>query len=271
MGIYLQGPENEFSDTLKILAGKKSLLGKRIFFLKAVDHDSLVEAATKADVGIIPYQPEVGMNNKFCCPGKLSQYMVAGLPIIANELPYVADILSQAECGYTVNFHNKEDFVNQINLLASNKALRVKLGKNARKFFRDYFNWDNLSADIITKICKSTNSQSVRVNVNEVITRIINNLSEVDKAIQLTSSANTIMDTVNTLPTPTYTIIRHKPWFVINRKFFNVGNIVLTKLILFPFPLKAQEKIKNVLKKVITVSDSTLTNVASIKKNIEDK
>ena len=270
--LYFRGPEWTYTETLKELAKKKNLLNKRIFFLNKVDHNLLVKAASEADVGIIPYEPEVGMNNKFCCSGKLSQYMVAGLPIISNELPHVADILTQAKCGYAVNFHNQDDFVSQVNLLSSNNELRMKLGKNARKFFFEHFNWDKLSSGTITKICQGANNKSVQLYTNKVIATIGAYFANINESIESTGTS--------VRPTPTTTTnnisnyVKTKPLLAINRNLYNAG-YVLTKSVLTLFPLEIQNKVKNVLKSriIVSIDDHAKKNTAVINRhflNIKD-
>jgi hypothetical protein len=56
----------------------------RVLFLEAIDESELVTAAAEFDVGLVPYTP-TGLNYSNCCPNKLSQYMAAGLPILAVE------------------------------------------------------------------------------------------------------------------------------------------------------------------------------------------
>jgi glycosyltransferase involved in cell wall biosynthesis len=76
------------------IANKLNLLNNKIYFLPSVPQDDLLYYTTSADFGIIPYPP-VDLNTYYCTPNKLFEFIQAGLPIIANDLPelrrYVAD------------------------------------------------------------------------------------------------------------------------------------------------------------------------------------
>src|SRR5262249_41003423 len=92
--LFLRGPENTWKVQATKLAGGLGLLNESVFFVDPVDEDELVTAAAEADVGIIPYLP-ISINDRLSCPNKLSQYLHAGLMVIASDLPYVRSVLEQ--------------------------------------------------------------------------------------------------------------------------------------------------------------------------------
>jgi glycosyltransferase involved in cell wall biosynthesis len=55
----------------------------------------LIAYTQSADAGIIPY-PHIDLNSYYCTPNKLFDFLVANLPILANQSPelkrYVADL-----------------------------------------------------------------------------------------------------------------------------------------------------------------------------------
>lgn len=75
-----------FGDTLRAIASKHGLLGKRVFFLPAVPQSELLQHSASADMGIIPY-PHVDLNSYYCTPNKLFEFIQACLPILANQSP----------------------------------------------------------------------------------------------------------------------------------------------------------------------------------------
>lgn len=76
----------DYGKTLKKIAQKRGLLGKRIYFLPAVPQSELLQHSASADLGIIPY-PHVDLNSYYCTPNKLFEFIQAGLPILANDSP----------------------------------------------------------------------------------------------------------------------------------------------------------------------------------------
>lgn len=140
--LILRGPENDiYSETLKNIALKTGLLGSRIIFAPSVREYELIEYASRADVGVIPYEP-IGQNNRYCCPNKLSQYCVAGLPILSNETEFLKEVLEGNDLGKVVNFANEELLIGAIDYFVSNLEFRVQCGQRSREFFEEQFNWD---------------------------------------------------------------------------------------------------------------------------------
>ncbi len=84
--LVLMGPDGEEKQALKGLAQSRHLLGRRVHFLPTVPQNELIALVASADIGIIPY-PGVDKNTIYCSPNKLFDFIVAGVPILANDLP----------------------------------------------------------------------------------------------------------------------------------------------------------------------------------------
>ncbi len=84
--LVLMGPGFDGSPAAS-LAQELGLLGERVFFRRAVGQDALLRYAASADVGIIPYSPRDELAVYWCTPNKLFEFIVAGLPILATDLP----------------------------------------------------------------------------------------------------------------------------------------------------------------------------------------
>jgi glycosyltransferase involved in cell wall biosynthesis len=63
-----------------------------------VAHESLLSYVADADVGIIIYDDSV-LNNYLCEPGKLSDYVLAGVPVVAPRFPTIAPIVERFGIG----------------------------------------------------------------------------------------------------------------------------------------------------------------------------
>jgi len=77
---------------------KQAGLEDRVAFFAPVEMSDLVQAAAEADVGVIPYIPTC-LNNRLCTPNKLFEYMMAGLAVVASDLPELARFINQEEVG----------------------------------------------------------------------------------------------------------------------------------------------------------------------------
>ena len=117
-----------------------SVLDRSVYFLDAVREDELVSAAAEADVGVIPYKPLI-LNDRLSCPNKLSQYLHAGLMVLANDLPYVKSVLSEAEAGLFYASADLATLVAAVSAILDDPALLRRGRENARRFARECFNW----------------------------------------------------------------------------------------------------------------------------------
>lgn len=77
--------DGTLSDRLQRLALRLGM-EKRVHFHAAVPQQRLLEITASADAGIIPYQA-ICLNNYYCTPNKLFEFIAAGLPILASDLP----------------------------------------------------------------------------------------------------------------------------------------------------------------------------------------
>lgn len=139
--LHLRGPENDYRAQMVALAESTGLLGSRIFFPDAVAEDQMIAKAAEADVGLIPYTA-ISSAYKYCCPNKLSQYMAAGLPILANDTEFVAQTVRAAGCGMVVDFSRREQLLRAVARFCADPDERGRWGAAGREFFRRDFNWD---------------------------------------------------------------------------------------------------------------------------------
>lgn len=72
----------------------------RIYFHPAVPQEQLLDYTQSADAGIIPYQANC-LNNYYCTPNKLFEFMSAGIPILASDLPEICNIVNNHDIGLT--------------------------------------------------------------------------------------------------------------------------------------------------------------------------
>src|SRR5439155_5861468 len=122
------------------LAAQRGLLGRSVYFLDAVAEDRLVTGAAEAEIGVIPYKPLI-INDRLCCPNKLSQYLHAGLMVIANDLPYVKSVLTEAQAGLFYTSADLATLVAAVSAILDDPALLRRGRENARRFARECFNW----------------------------------------------------------------------------------------------------------------------------------
>ncbi len=138
--LFLRGPDNMWREAAIEKAARLGLLDRSVYFLDAVREDELVSAAAEADVGVIPYKPLI-LNDRLSCPNKLSQYLHAGLMVLANDLPYVRSVLTEAEAGLFYTSADLPTLAASVGQILDNPELLQRGRANARRFARECFNW----------------------------------------------------------------------------------------------------------------------------------
>ncbi len=87
-----------------------------------------VPAALKAaDIFVCTSHFEAG-------PMTVFEAMSMGMPIVSTDVGDVKNYLEQGQCGFCVPVGNIEEMAEKISILIQDKALRTRMGKNARDF-----------------------------------------------------------------------------------------------------------------------------------------
>ena len=149
--LVLRGPDNEYRREMIRLAKSLGLFGNRVVFAPSVSESELVMAAVDFDVGLIPYTP-TGLNYANCCPNKLSQYMAAGLPILACRTSFVEQVVENAGAGAVVDFADTDCLVQAVNRFVCDVDFRLRSGRNSVDCFLNSFHWEILSRPFIARI-----------------------------------------------------------------------------------------------------------------------
>jgi glycosyltransferase involved in cell wall biosynthesis len=77
---------------------KRLRLQDRVFLHPLVEQQALLSITGSADAGIIPYQPHC-LNNYYCTPNKLFEFVAAGIPILASDLPELNRLIAGSDIG----------------------------------------------------------------------------------------------------------------------------------------------------------------------------
>lgn len=112
----------EYEATLRKLAEELGVL-ERVFFLGKVPSHEMLYYSVGADIGVIPYRP-IDDNHRYCSPNKLFEYVLAGVPIITDDLPFFQ--MMQEKYGFicVTDMGSPEAFGRTVTeLLSSNQKL----------------------------------------------------------------------------------------------------------------------------------------------------
>ena len=132
---------------LKAIAKENKWLNNKVFFTEPVTQDLLLHYTKCADVGVIPYQ-FVGLNNYYCSPNKLFEYINAHITIAASDFPELKKVIYHYEIGTTFDPENPKDIANAINKMIIDKNTIEGMKKNTYAA-AEIFNWENEEKKLI--------------------------------------------------------------------------------------------------------------------------
>ncbi|MBI5055599.1 MAG: glycosyltransferase family 4 protein [Nitrospirae bacterium] len=97
----------------------------------------------QADIGLALFQPvpaylHVSGENII----KLFEYMIAGLSVVVSDFPKLKKLVSDINCGISVDPADPEKIAAAIGFLYDNAGLRKQMGLNGRKAVLEKYNWD---------------------------------------------------------------------------------------------------------------------------------
>ena len=129
-------------DVLPILKGKVTEfnLAERVKFFPKVRWEELIRYTKAADAGL-SLDKNTNINYRFSLPNKLFDYIAAGIPIIAGNLPEVSKIVNENNCGIIVPEVSPIEIVRAIEKLKENPAFLSELKKNA-VIASESINWE---------------------------------------------------------------------------------------------------------------------------------
>ena len=118
----------EAAGALVALVRRLGLAG-RVHFHPKVPQDDLLHYTQSAHVGVIPYQP-VSLNSRYCSPNKLFEFIAAGLPIIATDLPELRRFVAGLDVGLVGDTATPESFAGLIEGYFADPALAARFERN---------------------------------------------------------------------------------------------------------------------------------------------
>jgi len=141
VALFLRGPQNEWREALERLAEELGLLGKSVYVLPPVLEKDLIGAAQEADIGLIPYKGDLP-SYRFACPNKLSQYLHAGLAILANRIPFVEQTVARGQAGLCYDVDEPGSFARAVEALTADRPGVERLRRNALGFAQSEYSWE---------------------------------------------------------------------------------------------------------------------------------
>lgn len=135
ISILLVG-EGKLKASLQESAKLKQL--ENLYFHEPLPKTELVRLMASADAGlqILANVPAFYYGTS---PNKFFDYLAAGLPVVANYPGWVADLITQHQCGLVALPDSPQSLAEQIVHLADNRFTTQSMGNNARQLAEEQF------------------------------------------------------------------------------------------------------------------------------------
>lgn len=149
-------------DQYEFLVEKTAGLGltDRIKFIPKVPWNVLMKYTRSADAGI-SIDKNSNLNYLFSLPNKLFDYISAGIPVIATNLPEIGKILKEFNCGILLSGTDPVEISKAMVLLRDNNNYLTDL-KNNSKAAAESLNWEYESKKV-EKLYKSIINEVYRI------------------------------------------------------------------------------------------------------------
>lgn len=120
-------------------------LGSRVTMVGDVPHYEIPVYLDACDILIALYTHPDFFNS----PIKILEYMAMEKAVVATSQGQITKIIDHQEQGVLINLKEKNSLVDAVTLLADNKDMRIKMGKEARKKVMENYTWKMTAEKII--------------------------------------------------------------------------------------------------------------------------
>lgn len=123
---------------LRRLSRRRGL--RNVHFGRPVSQSQLVGYTRHADLGMIPYVAGGSLNTLYCTPNKLFEYIEAGVPICASDLPELRAIVRGCGIGEVYEFSTPRSIARAV-LDCKSKVEQGMFPLQSREAARRRFSW----------------------------------------------------------------------------------------------------------------------------------
>lgn len=139
--------ENYYRDSLLPLLDLPQLKD-RVVFLPYIAPPEIMDYISSADLGVVIYE-DVNLNNHFCAPTKLYEYIMLGVPVIAPDLPEPRAVITTYKVGIIVDSVDPESIAAAVNSFFVATCGDVAISEADFAEARLALNWQRESAALL--------------------------------------------------------------------------------------------------------------------------
>jgi glycosyltransferase involved in cell wall biosynthesis len=107
--------------------------------IEYLPHAEVMEMMQKCDIGVNLVLP-IDQTHILAMPRKLFEYLAAGIPVVAADVPTIREVVEGSQCGLLVDPESAESIAEGIRSLLDDPLLRHIMGENGRSAAELYYN-----------------------------------------------------------------------------------------------------------------------------------
>ena len=119
----------------------------RVRYLGRVQHDSVPDLFARVKLGLIPLHPVTNYLDAY--PVKMFEYLAAGLPVIATDVPRWREVLEAHDCGVCVPHGSPRLLGETIARLLDDDARARGMGERGRRAVEEHYSWETQAAVLV--------------------------------------------------------------------------------------------------------------------------
>lgn len=144
--VLIGGPED---DRRRLAALVETETKSRIHIFPRMERRDAIRALAAADVGLLSTSPAFEIGRAYTSPIKQFEYLAAGLPILASDVPSSHEVLDEHVAKFFD--YTAEGLVSALHELVSDASWRDRAGREARTFVKPY-TWEARANHILDAI-----------------------------------------------------------------------------------------------------------------------
>jgi glycosyltransferase involved in cell wall biosynthesis len=108
-----------------------------------VPYEQALQLSAAAEALFATYDPAIP-NHRYASPNKLFEAMMLGKPVVVCAHTNMDRIVARVDCGMVIPYDDIPALEAALRLLASDAALRRRLGENARRAYEETYSWGRM-------------------------------------------------------------------------------------------------------------------------------
>lgn len=118
-----------------------------VAFLPKAPYRELTDLCCQADFGVMPVLPDC-LNSYYCSPNKMFDYMMAGLAVVAADLPEMAALAKQCCNAFLYDAYSPNDLAETLVRLSRSPQLG-EMARASRRWAESTYNWETESERLV--------------------------------------------------------------------------------------------------------------------------